>query len=435
VNRVTKGLSVFAALLPLLTVPTAGAATVSAVPPLPSPATVLTLSPFSYPGGIDNQLQGVVCQAGRTCVPVNFPILVTPGVPILDDAIKSTSGPIIVFGYSEGAQVAEQWVREHADDPNNPKNLTFVVVGNSTRAYGGSNTLGSGSFGEVWPQSQYQVIDIARQYDLAADFPNNPSSPYFLLAVVNALVGGLGTHDYTEVNLNDPANTVFKVGAITYVLAPTQSLPLVDGLRALGLTTPVDQLQAQLKPLVDQAYNRNYPGIIQPGVIAAQPVAAAITPAPSRLSAPVVAHSTAPAAASALSTSVVSDPTVAPPNASVTVSLPPAQVATDSAPTSTGPQRANGNGRAVADTEPTTTPSNRADVLGTVTKTFKPPTTQVGLDIANASKQSPTAPTTATSTTNGNKAVTGKAKENNTATNGDQETSAKESSKATRSNG
>jgi diacyltrehalose acyltransferase len=430
VNRVTKALSVFAA-LPLVTVPTPGAATVSAVPPLPSPATVLTLSPFSFPGGTNNQLQGTLCQAGRTCVPVNWPVLVPLGVPILNDAINSTSGSVIVFGFSEGAQVAEQWVIQHANDPNAPKNLMFVVIGNSTRAFGGSLNSGSGSFGEVWPQSQYQVIDVARQYDFAADFPNNPSSPYFLVAVVNALAGGLGTHDYSGVNINDPANTVWKVGNITYVLAPTQNLPLVDGLRGLGSTALADQLQAQLKPLVDQAYNRNYPGIIQPGVIAAQPAAAAITPAPSTMSAPVVAHSTAPAAASALSASVVSDPTVAPPNASVTVSLPPAQVATDSAPTSTGPQRANGNGRAVADTETTTTPSYRADVLGTVTKTFKPPTAQAGLDIANASKQSPTAPTTA----NGNNAVTGKAKENNTATNGDQETSAKESSKATRSNG
>jgi hypothetical protein len=41
----------------------------------------------------------------------------------------------------------------------------------------------------VWPDSQYPVIDVARQYDYSADFPNNPS-PYFLLAVANALAGG-----------------------------------------------------------------------------------------------------------------------------------------------------------------------------------------------------------------------------------------------------
>ena len=51
VNRVTKGLAMMAALLPLVAIPTARAATSAPVPPLPSPATVLTLSPFSYPGG------------------------------------------------------------------------------------------------------------------------------------------------------------------------------------------------------------------------------------------------------------------------------------------------------------------------------------------------------------------------------------------------
>jgi hypothetical protein len=393
VNRVTKGLAVFAALLALVAVPTAGAAT---VPPLPSPATVLTLSPFSYPGGITNQLQGSLCQTPRTCVPVNWPIFVPLGVPELDTAINSTSGKIIVFGYSEGAQVAEQWVIQHANDPNAPSsaNLTFVAIGNSTRAYGGS--LNMGGFSEVWPQSQYPVIDIARQYDYAADFPNNSSSPYFLLAVVNALVGGFNTHDYKGVNINDPANTVWTVGNITYVLVPTQNLPLVDPLRGLGLTALADQLQAQLKPLVDQAYNRNYPG---------------------------------------LSASVASDPTVAPQDATVSVSLAPAPAA-DLAPTATRPKQANGNGKVlpVADTLTTTPPPDTAEVLNTV-KTITPPTGQPELDNAMAPTQFTTAPTTrttATSTTRGNEVEPGKSSENQATTKGgDQATSTKDSATST----
>jgi diacyltrehalose acyltransferase len=354
------------------------------------------------------------------CVPVNWPILVPSGVPVLDTAIKSTSGSIIVFGFSEGAQVAEQWVIQHANDLNAPSsaNLTFVVIGNSTRAHGGSLNSGPGSFGEVWPQSRYQVIDVAREYDYAADFPNNPSSPYFLLAVFNALAGGLGTHDYSGVNLNDPANTVWTVGNITYVLAPTQNLPLADGLRVVGLTALADQLQAQLKPLVDQAYNRNYPGLIQPGVITSQPAPAAISPA---------------AAASTLSVSVASDPTVASQDTAVPLSLastPPG----DSAPTSTGPKKVNGTGPAAADAVTTTTPPGRADVLDTV-ETNTPPAAQTDLDNATAAKQSTTAPTTrttATSITDGNKVVPGKAGGNKAATNsGDQATSTKEGERST----
>ena len=356
------------------------------------------------------------------CVPVNWPILVPLGVPVLDTAIKSTPGSIIVFGFSEGAQVAEQWVIQHANDANAPssENLTFMVIGNSSRAYGGSLNSGPGSFGEVWPQSRYQVIDVARQYDFSADFPNNPSSPYFLLAVINALVGGLGTHDYSGVNLNDPANRVWKVGNITYVLAPTQNLPLVDGLRVLGLTAMADQLQAQLKPLVEQGYNRNYPGLIQPGFIASQP-APAISPA---------------VAASTLSASVVSDSTVASHDPTVSRSLAPAPPA-DLAPTATRPEQANGNSKvlAVPDTVTTTTTPDRADMLDTV-KTVTPPAAQPGLDNAVAAKQSTTAPTThttATSTTRGSKVDPGKAGENQATTNsGDQATPTKDSATSTK---
>jgi diacyltrehalose acyltransferase len=370
-HRAVRGLVGVAALLSLVAGPTAGAATVSPVPALPSPATVLTLSPFSDLGGIAGQLQGIVCQARRTCVPVNFPILVPPGVPILGDAIKSTSEPIIVFGFSEGAQVAEQWLWQHANDADNPKNLTFVVVGNSTRAYGGSLNSGPGSFGEVWPQSQYQVIDVARQYDYSADFPNNPS-PYFLLAVVNALAGGLGTHDYTGVNLYDPANTVFKVGNITYVLVPTPNLPLVGPLRALGLNPLADQLQAQLKPLVDQAYNRDYPGIIQPGVIAAQPAATATTSGASTLSAPVVSDSAASVTGAPMSSaSIVSGATVASQDATVpgTLALAPtaesAPAATRPAKTTTPPAAQPGPDNAIADEPSTTAPTTRTTATST----------------------------------------------------------------------
>jgi hypothetical protein len=208
------------------------------------------------------------------------------------------------------------------------------------------------------------------------------------------------------VNLTDPANTVFKVGTITYVLVPTPNLPLVGPLRALGLNALADQLQAQLKPLVDQAYNRNYPGIVQPGVITAQPAAATITGATSTRSAPVV----------------VLDSTVARQNATVPPSLAPAPPApTDPAPAPAAPQNADGDikGRAVADTAATTPPSDSVDELDAV-KTRTPSNARPGLDNATAARQSSAAPnarTSAASTTNGAEAVTGNADENSITTN------------------
>jgi diacyltrehalose acyltransferase len=428
VNRVSKGLAVVAA-LPLVAVPTAGAATVPAtVPDLPSPATVLVLSPV--PGSALDDLQGSLCELPNNCVPVDYPPFITSaGVAALELAIDETiaASPdtdIIVFGYSNGAIVTAQWLAEHADDPDAPSDeqLFFVVIGNSTRAFGGLDARS----GQVMPQTQYQVIDVARQYDGAADFPDDP---FNLLALANALAGFTFIHtDYEGVNINDPANAVWTVDTnpnTTYVLVPTENLPLLEPLRILGLTALADSLNGPLKEIVEQAYNRPVPF-----PTTAQSAPEAIT-----------------TAASALSASVVSDPTVAPSDATVPLSLAPTPPG-DSAPTSTGPKKVNGNdkGPAVADTVTTTTPPGPADVLDTV-KTNTPPAAQTDLDNATAAaKQSTTAPTTrttATSTTNGNKVVPGKAGGNKATTNsgdqatkeGDQATSTKHSEKAANSDG
>lgn len=147
---------------------------------------------------------------------------------------------------------------------------------------------------------------------------------------------------------------------------------------------------------MDQGYNRNYPG---------------------------------------LSASVASDPTVAPQDATVSLSLAPAPAA-DLAPTATRPKQANGNGKVlpVVDTPTTTPPPDTAEVLNTVT-TITPPTGQPELDNAMAPKQSITAPTTrttATSTNRGNEVEAGKASENQATTKGgDQATSTKDSATST----
>jgi hypothetical protein len=286
-NPVTKGLGVFAALLPLVAVPTAAGAAQPALAgqPLPdTPATVLVVNPINgwvqALTGYPTPRPGFLCDPpDNSCVNITWPFPFIPeGVTAFDTAITAASGKtIIVFAYSQGTQIAEQWLKQHLNDP--PKNLTFVLLGNSTRAYGGSLVEPSGGagspFAEVWPQSQYPVIDVARQYEFSADFPNNPSSLFYSLAVVNAILGGYYLHDYASVGnpivINDPANTVWKPFGtnITYVLIPTENLPLLDPLRVLGLTPLADALNGPLKALVDQAYNRDYPDITNPGIISA----------------------------------------------------------------------------------------------------------------------------------------------------------------------
>jgi len=375
-HRLLRGLAVLAA-LPLIALPTAEA------------ATVLMISPLTT--NMQDELQGSMCET-NTCVVVDAPAYPDPrGVIALDNAIKSTPGEIIVFGYSNGAQIVSQWLTQHANDPTapSPDRLSFVLIGNPTRAYGGTSA--------PMPQTKYLVTDIAREYDVAADYPNNPKSRYYSLAVNNAWAGFFSIHaNYWDVNQYDPANLVWTVGNTTYVLVPTAVPPLC--------ASPCPKTKAQ----IDQAYNRKYPGL------------QTAKPAPA---------GTTRAAASPLSASVVSDPMAVPQDATVSPSLAP--TAADSVSPSTQPQNANGG--AVADTVITTTAPDRADVPDTVT-TSTPLATQPGPANAVAATQSTTARTTYTtdaSSTRGDKVVTGKAGGNQT-TSGDQATSAKRTATSTR---
>ncbi|BBX66561.1 PE-PPE domain-containing protein [Mycolicibacterium psychrotolerans] len=248
-SRALLGLAAAGALLPLVASPTANAASVIPEGPL----TVRTISPVKG-DYINNTLQGMVCQAPNTCTEIPYISFITPfGVARLDDVIKAEADkPIVIYAYSNGAQIAQHWITNHSEDADAPpaENVTFILMGNSTRKYGGADN----EFGVSQP-SQYHVIDIAREYDPVADFPDNPLN---LLALANALSGFITLHDYRDVDINDPNNIVWDEGNTTYVLVPTENLPLLNPLRLVGLNALADQLNGPLKEIVDTGYDRSY---------------------------------------------------------------------------------------------------------------------------------------------------------------------------------
>ena len=56
----------------------------------------------------------------------------------------------IVYAHSSGGVVAAQWLEEHGDDYDASSNgpLSFVLIGDPTRAYGGANVPWAGA----WPK-------------------------------------------------------------------------------------------------------------------------------------------------------------------------------------------------------------------------------------------------------------------------------------------
>ena len=239
-----------AAVLPLLPAPTAAAAAAAAeVPSVPSPATVLTV--FPWEGSMEDELQGTLCQAPNNCVQIRQFLWDPNGITTIETTIDTTPGTKVVFSYSEGARSVAKWMEQHAGDSDapSPDELSFVLIGNPTRAYGGSDK-------KAMPQTQYQVIDVSRQYDPASDFPDDPTN---LIALLNSLAAFTVIHtDYEGVDMYDPANIVWKEGNTTYVFVPTENLPLLEPLRNLGLKGLADALNGPLKEIVERAYDRSY---------------------------------------------------------------------------------------------------------------------------------------------------------------------------------
>lgn len=254
-----------AAALPFAAFPLAlgGASPAAAALIPPGPATVLSHGPA--PWDMPNYLQGNLCEGPKQCREVLYWWIVsTPVYEIgvdenlfnLDFSINTTSGPKIVYAFSGGARIATAWLTERARESDVPADkLSFVLIGNGTRKYGGLSTWVLGD-SIVAPPTQYDVIDIAREYDPIADFPTNP---FNLLAMANALSAFNVIHmDYTDVDVDDPGNYAWTEGNTTYVFVPTANLPLLQPLRSMGLGALADQLEAPLRAIIDRAYDRDY---------------------------------------------------------------------------------------------------------------------------------------------------------------------------------
>ncbi|BBX16429.1 hypothetical protein CRI77_19445 [Mycolicibacterium duvalii] len=252
----TTLLAIVTAISLLATTPTAGA------------ANVLTLSPL--PHRMLPAFQGVMCASPNTCNEVKYSFAMNRSIENLDYAIRAATAAVTapdpttgavgevtdgdtvtVFALSGGAIGVSKWLDWNAGeaDAPSPEVLSFVVIGNPTRKYGGANRRF-----DTMPQTQYKVLDIARQYDPVADTPDR----FSILARLNLTLGFLSPlhYDYSTIDINDPNNYRWTEGNTTYVLVPTEDLPLLAPLRMLGLSALADRLNGPLKEIIERAYDR-----------------------------------------------------------------------------------------------------------------------------------------------------------------------------------
>jgi hypothetical protein len=188
--------------------------------------------------------------------------------------------PIIVFGYSQSAVISIHEKRRLAalypvGAPGAP-DIQFVLIGDLNRPNGGVMTRFQGGHlpflnfffdGPAPTDTQFETVDIARQYDGFADFPLYPIN---VVADLNALLGMLYVHtDYEAVSL-DPDSPNYVEGTViqqygdtTYYTVPTAHLPLLQPLRDLGVPEPLMAfVEPTLRVVIETAYDRT----INPGL-------------------------------------------------------------------------------------------------------------------------------------------------------------------------
>jgi hypothetical protein len=116
----------------------------------PAPAqrapTVLTLAPAFFPMP-PNLLRGEVFAGATVVVGPNVNIPAAPnvnrGADILDDMLHTTEGQLLVVGYSEGAQVADAWLRRYGPTSDvDPARVSFLLVGDPEAAINGCASVG-----------------------------------------------------------------------------------------------------------------------------------------------------------------------------------------------------------------------------------------------------------------------------------------------------
>lgn len=257
-------------------------------------ANVLTVTGYTSLGSLDwdmaDMLQGGFCSqaSGNTCDEVEY----LSGVPNIGEssglwalraALATTAPPTMVVGFSQGAMISTQWMLEYGDTAwaPSPANLSFVLMANPQRKYGGVRPV-YGIEDPTPADNAYRVLDIAMEYDGAADVPDNL---FNLLAVANAIAGFQHIHidGYDDVDLDSSEKLVWVDGNTTYVLIRSQNIPLLQPLRNIGLDALADALNDPLKRIIDSAYDRDYVGLIDEDlhddVLAEFPHASSATPA------------------------------------------------------------------------------------------------------------------------------------------------------------
>lgn len=265
--------------------------------------TTYTLQPlnFNLEDSMTPSLQGKMCDQGQ-CSVIDYPAAlgtwsIKQGADNLHTMLTSDDKTdVIVFARSQGAQAVTEWMGQHAGELDTAENLTFVLLGNPERETG---FRAQNNFTDPTPtDTRFTVIDITRQYDGWADWPDH----FNVLAIINATMGMTTVHnDYESIDApasvdeihasladdpNGDKNLVWKKDNTYYVVNKTDILPIARPLTWIGMNDAAKKLSDQLRPSIESAYDRpaNGTGINTERTQEARDVTTVQEPAPETVS-------------------------------------------------------------------------------------------------------------------------------------------------------
>ena len=187
---------------------------------------------------------------------------------------KHGNDHLVINGFPQGATIANLEKRKLAEQyPPGTKapDIDFVLIADPNLPNGGFFARFPGLYlpildasfnGPAPSDTQFDTVEITRQYDWDADFPLYPMN---LVAVLNALLGIIYVHYYTfDVSLAPDASTspAFQGthGNTSYYFFETDDLPLFGPLRTLGVHERViDVVEPFFRVLVELGYDRSIP--------------------------------------------------------------------------------------------------------------------------------------------------------------------------------
>ena len=170
--------------------------------------------------------KGYAVKPGHRQVQVKYPAALDPsagtnprgsihvGSTNLDRLIRSTPGPKIVLGYSQGAQVAGTWLRRfaHVAGAPSPDELSFLLIGNPERKYGQQPW----TVKQTPDDTQYAVRDVSRRHDNWADYSKAKHGGNRILA----MFGSVHTNYWNTDPYGSEAEVIRTVGNTEYVIVP-----------------------------------------------------------------------------------------------------------------------------------------------------------------------------------------------------------------------